>query len=55
MKYLILILLLTACGKHKPKEPTVVNSAIVVKANLYKSLHKGWAHGGGCDSIIAIT
>lgn len=51
MKYLILILFLTACGKHKPKPPTVVNSAIVEKANLYKSLHKGWAHGGGCDSL----
>ncbi|CAB4169962.1 hypothetical protein UFOVP901_22 [uncultured Caudovirales phage] len=51
MKYFILILFLTACGKHQPKPPTVVNSAIVEKANLYKSLHKDWAHGGGCDSL----
>jgi hypothetical protein len=51
MKYFILILLLTGCGKHQPKPPTVVNSAIVAKANLYKSLHKDWAHGGGCDSL----
>ena len=51
MKYFILILLLTSCGKHESKPPTIVNSAIVAKANLYKSLHKSWAHGGGCDSL----
>ncbi len=51
MKYFILILLLTACGKHESKPPTIVNSAIVAKATLYKSLHTGWAHGGGCDSL----
>ena len=51
MKYFILILFLTACGKHESKPPTVVNSAIVAKANLYKSLHKSWAHGAGCDSL----
>lgn len=51
MKYSILILFLTACSKHEPKPPTVVNSAIVAKSNLYKSLRKDWAHGGGCDSL----
>lgn len=51
MKHLAIILALAACSKHEPKPPTVVNSAIVAKAELYKSLHKGWAHGGGCDSL----
>lgn len=51
MKYFILILSLTACGKHKPKDPVIRNSQIADKANLYKSLHKSWAHGGGCDSL----
>jgi hypothetical protein len=50
MKFL-LILLLAGCTKHQSKAPTVVNSAIVEKAELYKSLHKDWAHGGGCDSL----
>ena len=51
MKYFIIILLLTACGKHKPKDPVIRNSQIAAKAELYKSLHKDWAHGGGCDSL----
>ena len=51
MKYFILILLLTACGKHKPKDPVIRNYQIAAKAELYKSLHKSWAHGGGCDSL----
>ena len=51
MKYLILILLLTACSKHKPKDPVVRHTQIAAKAELYKSLHKDWAHGGGCDSL----
>ena len=51
MKYFILILFLTACGKHKPKDPVIRNSQIAAKAELYKSLHKDWAHGGGCDSL----
>lgn len=48
---IIIILALFSCSKKEPKKPTVVNSAIVDKANLYMGLHKGWAHGGGCDSL----
>jgi len=48
---LFLILLLVSCGKHEPKKPTQVNPDVVAKAELYKSLSKGWAHQGGCDSL----
>jgi len=51
MKHLLIILAMLSCSKKGAKEPTVVNSAIVEKANLYKALHKGWAHGAGCDSL----
>ena len=48
---IFIILLLVSCGKHEPKKPTQVNADVVAKAELYKSLHKGWAHQGGCDSL----
>ena len=51
MKHLLIILALFSCSKKGAQKPTVVNSAIVAKAELYKSLHKGWAHGAGCDSL----
>lgn len=51
MLKLFLILLLVSCGKHEPKKPTTINPDVVAKAELYKSLHKGWAHQGGCDSL----
>jgi len=51
MKHLLIILAIFSCSKKGAKEPTVVNSAIVAKAELYKSLHNGWAHGAGCDSL----
>lgn len=51
MKYFLIILAIFSCSKKGAKTPTVANSAIVAKAELYKSLHKGWAHGGGCDSL----
>ena len=51
MKHLLIILAMISCAKKGAKEPTVVNSAIVAKAELYKSLQKGWAHKGGCDSL----
>lgn len=51
MLRLFLILLLVSCQKHEPKKPTQVNPDVVAKAELYKSLHKGWAHQGGCDSL----
>lgn len=51
MLKLFLILLFVSCGKHEPKKPTQVNPDVVAKAELYKSLQKGWAHGVGCDSL----
>lgn len=51
MLRLFIILLLVSCSKHEPKKPTQVNPDVVVKAELYKSLYKGWAHQGGCDSL----
>lgn len=51
MLKLFIILLLVSCGKHEPKKPTQVNPDVVAKAELYKSLSKGWAHQGGCDSL----
>lgn len=51
MLRLFLIFLLASCGKHEPKKPTTVNQDVVAKAELYKSLQKGWAHQGGCDSL----
>lgn len=48
---LFIILLLASCQKHEPKKSTQVNPDVVAKAELYKSLHKGWAHQGGCDSL----
>jgi hypothetical protein len=50
MKHLLILLTLAACSKKAPHTSTP-NNAIVEKANLYKALHKGWAHGGGCDSL----
>jgi hypothetical protein len=46
---LLCALMLTACGKKTVKLPTP-SSEIAVKAELYKSLHKGWAHSK-CDSL----
>jgi hypothetical protein len=51
MLRLFIILLLVSCSKHEPKKPTTINPDVVAKAELYKSLHKGWAHQGGCDSL----
>ena len=48
---LFIILLLVSCSKHEHKKPTQVNADVVAKAELYKSLYKGWAHQGGCDSL----
>jgi len=51
MLVVLIILAMISCSKKEAQKPTVVNSAIVEKANLYKALHKGWAHKGGCDSL----
>jgi hypothetical protein len=44
-------LLALSCQKHEPKKPKQINSSVVEKAELYKRLHAGWAHQGGCDSL----
>lgn len=47
---LVLCLLALSCQK-KPEQPAkVVEPKIKAKAELYKSLHKGWPHGK-CDSL----
>ena len=52
MKHIVLsVLVLSSCGSHAAKKTSTVNSAVVAKAGLYKSLHNGWAHGAGCDSL----
>jgi hypothetical protein len=51
LKLLFIILALTSCQKREPKKPQQVNEAILAKAELYKRLHTGWAHQGGCDSL----
>lgn len=52
MKHLILVLsvIFFGCGKRGPKDPEQSAPEIKVKAELYKSLHKGWAHDK-CDSL----
>lgn len=50
MKHLLLCaIILTACGKKAPQD-SAPNAEVAAKAALYKSLHKGWAHGK-CDSL----
>jgi hypothetical protein len=51
LKLLFIILAISSCQKREPKKPQQVNEAVVSKAKLYKKLHTGWAHQGGCDSL----
>lgn len=51
MLKLLLILALFSCTKREDKKPLVKEPKIAEKAELYKLLHKGWAHQGGCDSL----
>lgn len=48
---LLIILALLSCTKREEQKPKEVNPQVVAKAELYKSLHKGWAHQEGCDSL----
>jgi hypothetical protein len=48
---LFLCLLTLACSKKPAQSPDKIEPKIKAKAELYKSLHKGWAHQGGCDSL----
>jgi hypothetical protein len=48
---LVLCLLALSCQKKPAQSPDQIEPKIKAKAELYKSLHKGWAHQGGCDSL----
>ncbi len=51
MRYLFLIIMLMfSCQKRQEHKPSIVQPAIAQKAELYKSLHRGWAHDK-CDSL----
>lgn len=51
MLRLLIILAIVSCAKREEQKPKEVNPQVAAKAELYKSLHKGWAHQGGCDSL----
>jgi len=51
MQKLLIILIIASCAKIGDKKPIVKEPKIAEKAALYMSLHKGWAHQGGCDSL----
>lgn len=51
MHYIVTILLLVSCVKKKAQDAQQRSPEVAAKAELYKSLHKGWAHQGGCDSL----
>lgn len=50
-RLILTILLIASCGKQKAKEPKQRSPEVAAKVSLYKSLHKGWAHQEGCDSL----
>ena len=47
---IVILTLALACSKRPAKSPEQVEPKIKAKAELYKSLHKGWAHGK-CDAL----
>jgi hypothetical protein len=51
LKLLIMTLIFFSCSKREEKSPKFRDGRVLAKANLYKSLHNGWAHQGGCDSL----
>jgi hypothetical protein len=52
MTHLLLIfVVLFSCSKKPENKPIFKDENVAKKAELYKSLHKGWAHQGGCDSL----
>lgn len=51
IKILFIILVIISCQRREPNKPQQINQAVVAKAELYKRLHTGWAHQGGCDSL----
>jgi hypothetical protein len=50
LRYLLIIMLMFSCQKRQEHKPSIVQPLIAQKAELYKSLHKGWAHDK-CDSL----
>ena len=48
---IVFMTLALACQKKPAQSPDQIEPKIKAKAELYKSLHKGWAHQGGCDSL----
>ena len=48
---LVLCLLALSCQKKEANPPKQIEPKIKAKAELYMSLHTGWAHQGGCDSL----
>jgi hypothetical protein len=48
---IVVLTLALACSKKPAQSPDQIEPKIKAKAELYKSLHKGWAHQGGCDSL----
>ncbi|NDC94890.1 hypothetical protein EB118_12630 [bacterium] len=47
---IVILTLALACSKRPAHAPDKVEPKIKAKAELYKSLHKGWAHGK-CDAL----
>jgi hypothetical protein len=50
MHYILTILLIVSCAKQKAKDTKQRSPEVAAKAELYKSLHKEWAHDK-CDSL----
>jgi hypothetical protein len=48
---IVLVTLALACSKKPAQSPDQIEPKIKAKAELYKRLHTGWAHRGGCDSL----
>ena len=49
-KYLLIFLSIFGCQKREEHKPSIVHPLVAQKAELYKSLHNGWAHDK-CDSL----
>jgi hypothetical protein len=47
---MLITIVLFSCQKRQEHKPSIVQPIIAQKAELYKSLHKGWAHDK-CDSL----
>jgi hypothetical protein len=49
-RLILVTIVLFSCQKRQENKPSIVQPLIAQKAELYKSLHKGWAHDK-CDSL----